>query len=68
MHPDDYAVNVAEGDEAFLPDYVHEFALAEKLRIPVRELPDQPFGLVKAAGVLLEAESIMNAKRNASTS
>lgn len=61
-------MNVAEGDADYLPEYISEFALAEKLRIPVVELLDQPIGLVRAAAVLLEAESIMNAKRNQAAS
>lgn len=61
-------MNVAEGDADYLPEYISEFALAEKLRISVVELLDQPIGLVRAAAVLLEAESIMNAKRNQAAS
>ena len=54
-------MNVEKGlQPAFIPAYVAEFAIAEKLGVPVRDLPDQPIGLIHAASVLLEAEAIAN--------
>lgn len=64
LNPDVYETNVRQGiHDDYLPAYVSEFAIAEKLRIAVVDLPDQPIGLVKAASVLLEAESLANRKQ-----
>ena len=63
MHPDEYRENVRRGlQEAFIPAYVTEFEIAAKLGVPARELPEQPIGLIRAAGVVLEAEAIAHRK------
>lgn len=59
-NPDQYRENVARGIQppGMVPDWVGEFALAEKLGVPVAELPNQPARLIYRASVLIEAERI----------
>lgn len=56
-HPDDYATNVAEGvHDDYLPAWVDDFAVAEKLRVPVPELPLQPVRYIRQARIMIAAE------------
>ena len=56
-HPDDYATNVAEGvHDDWLPDWLSDFAVAEKLRVSVPELPFQPLRYIQRARTMLAAE------------
>ena len=57
-HPDDYATNVAAGvHDDYLPAWVSDFAVAEKLRVPVPELPFQPLRYIQRARTMLAAEN-----------
>ena len=64
-----YSVELKEGRADPLPEYVSLFALSEKLRIPVHEVPGMHPYWIRAASVMLEAESLKserdaaNAKR-----
>jgi hypothetical protein len=55
---DVYRLELEAGRAEPLPEYVSYFALAEKLRIPVHEVPRMHPYWIRAAGVMLEAESI----------
>lgn len=63
-HPDDYATNVAAGvHDDYLPPWVGDFAVAEKLRVPVPELPLQPVRYIRQARTMLAAEAIAQRMR-----
>jgi hypothetical protein len=63
-HPDDYATNVAAGvHDDYLPDWLNDFAIAEKLRVPVPELPGLPLRYIRQARIMIAAEGIAQRTR-----
>ncbi len=64
-HPDDYATNVAAGfHDDYLPDWISEFAVAEKLRVSVPDLPGMPLRYIQRARIMIAAEGYAQRDRS----